>query len=251
MATFSPPVDRFHDLGLPCHAGYAQRVVGGGRRHASHRGAMAVDVGGVGVVVVEVIAGHHLRGQVGVRAVHARIQDRDDHAGALGGVPGGGGAHLVEVPFAAHVGIVADEVGGNQAVQFGELDMRVPVQALHHGFFRSIARQFDHMQVALADLLAFAAVRSQRLGELGFAQAGARHDQDAAAGVLFSVAGSRLRRDGCRRLQGSSADQHGRQQESCLASQVDGALAQGGIAVSMSCELRCVLLVHDEFLSKV
>ena len=104
-----------HDLGAEGDAGDADAVVGRLRDGAGDVRAVAVIVAGVGAVVDEVPAGDDL----GLRQIRhlgdAGVDDGDDHALALRGLPGLLGVDLLQVPLQLVLGIVGEVfvVGAN------------------------------------------------------------------------------------------------------------------------------------------
>ena len=151
-----------HHRAAAGRSGHAEIVVRLGRRDAGAAGAVAgvgAVVVGVGVAVAEVVAGD--QAQVGMIHIHARVDDRDDHAGvAVAGrrVPGliglgveagsadriavlmavGGpvvGEHLAGVvvaPLIIVIRVVGHDRGEGAPVDRGGLDVGVGGVALGH-----------------------------------------------------------------------------------------------------------------------
>ena len=169
-----------HDLRATRDRRDTGAVVRRGRRRTRNDGAVAVDIGCVAVAVVEVPTGHHLRGQVGMRAVDAGVENRDGHTTAGGRIPRRRGADLGQMPLAPEHWIVGGRRRRHEAVDLGETDVWVLRESCDRIRF-AIDRHFDDVNVQLVELPERAtAVIRQRLMDYGIRSPRFRADQDVS-----------------------------------------------------------------------
>ena len=193
----------------PRDRGNADAIIGCRADDAGNFGAVAVDIAGVAVVIDQIPSRHHFVDQIGVRAIHSRIQNCDDHTVAFCGVPGGRRTDLREMPSIEIIGVVGNrDLGIDQTIKLGAFYFGVERQGLNSCLLLS-RQDVDDVQAGRAYPTAICgAIPADGAGEHGGGNRVARRNKDMSRGEPPGI-GSRLRGHGDWQGESQRQGQHG------------------------------------------